>query len=111
MTSFNFDFAQKMNHVYGRAEGTQEFVFFWDEDIDTDVRKFSFGAKHVTTHEKFDVDHSPYELPTFEAMLAYVCLGFPKRKGVGPWKNETIVEELVKQTGQARADNLVELGA
>lgn len=88
------------------------WVVYWDEDCsDEEVRKLSFVAWHEETQTAGVMDHLPYQWPTQSAIMAYIALGFPKRKGASPWTNDTIVAELLNVTGSIRVENLKAHGA
>lgn len=71
-------------------------VYSNDDHSDEEVTKFTFTAVHAGSGEEHVLDHSPYEWVSKEAFLAYLHLGFPSRKGIAPWRNETITEEREK---------------
>ena len=69
---------------------------FWSlhqevEDED-DVRKIWHVATHSETGEKIIINHHPFEWMTPDAFEAHVRLRFPSPEGVGPWKNDTVIE-------------------
>jgi hypothetical protein len=66
----------------------------WEYSKDVDGDRDCFKVTHYATRNgvRHELDHSPYEGVSQEALAAYVHLGFPERVGATAWRNETIIK-------------------